>query len=416
MTPLSAAIPLRTTAVWPGFREPLPIPHRYGQAGGRLLQYSADRRVFVWADHAVAFVDAVLVGGQPVGNWQHRNGVDAVGHAVAFIEFDAPIEEGADVVARGRGKLGRAGLLVNPADVLSDLLSGIAGRPELELSAFRAECAVAGLQVGGSLTSADTLRDVVRALCDSVGAAFGERGAFLLPGPAVGGWRVPRDVSLDAGVQLADLVNDLTLRFSFQDGQPRAMVRLEAPDSVRTYGRRPAVVDAPWLAQARTAIEVGTRRLQQTARPAWSVSTGPVERVLRIGDVIALDHPTLPLQASAVVLGRALDAALGTTSVRVVVPVGETPAVALVSQSAALEVQPYEGVVIETVGSERVLTLREADGRPIVGAACRLNDSITRYTDGAGRVSFPVSAMPPGVHIIVISTEDGRTLATEVTV
>jgi hypothetical protein len=85
MTPLSAPLPLRTTAVWAGFREPVAIPHRYGSTGGALLQYSEDRRVFVWADHPVQAIDAVLVGGQPVGNWQHRNGTDSTGRAVAFV-------------------------------------------------------------------------------------------------------------------------------------------------------------------------------------------------------------------------------------------------------------------------------------------------------------------------------------------
>lgn len=417
MTPLSAPLPLRTTAVWPGFREPVAIPHRYGQTGGRLLQYSQDRRVFVWADHAVAGVDAVLIGGQAVGNWQHRNGTDATGRAVAFVEFTQPVEEGADLVARGRGKLGAGGLMVNPADVLADILTSIAGRPAIDLSDFRGACAAAGLEVGGSLERPETLRAVVRSLCASIGAVFSDGRAFLWPDDApTGGWRIGAEVEIDAALQQDTLANDLTLRFAAEDGQPRASVRVEAPDSVAAYGRRERLEDAPWLASPRVAIAVATRALQQRARPAWSVGTGPIERVLRIGDVVALDHPTLPVQASAVVLGRELDAQDGSTRVRFELPVGDAPAVRLVSQSAALDVQQYDGVAIETVGSERVLTLREADGRPIVGAACRLNDNITRTTDGAGRVSFPASAMPPGVHVIQVRTADGREFATEVTV
>ena len=417
MTPLSAPLPLRTTAVWPGFREPAPIPHRYGQAGGRLLQYSADRRVFVWADHPVAGVDAVLIGGQAVGNWQHRNGTDSTGQAVAFVEFDQPVEEGADLIARGRGKLGAGGLMTNPADVLADILTTIARRPPIDLSDFRGACASAGLEVGGSIERADILRAVVRGLCASIGAVFSEGRAFLWPVDApTGGWRIGGEIELDASLQLDTLANDLTLRFAVEDGQPRASVRIEAPDSVATYGRRERVEDAPWLTSPRVAIAVASRALRQQARPSWSAGTGIVERVLRIGDVVAIDHPTLPVQASAVVLGRELDAQDGSTRVRFELPVGDVPAVRLISQSAALDVQQYEAVVIETVGAERVLTLREADGRPIVGASCRLNDNITRLTDGAGRVSFPASAMPPGVHVIQVLTSDGRQLAVEANV
>ncbi|MFN7782241.1 MAG: hypothetical protein ACK5PG_05865 [Lysobacterales bacterium] len=417
MTPLSAPLPLRTTAVWPGFREPAPIPHRYGEAGGRLLQYSADRRVFVWADHPVAGVDAVLIGGQAVGNWQHRNGTDSTGQAVAFVEFDQPVEEGADLIARGRGKLGAGGLMTNPADVLADILTTIARRPAIDLSDFRGACASAGLEVGGSLERAETLRAVVRGLCASIGAVFSEGRAFLWPVDApTGGWRIGGEIDLDASLQFDTLANDLTVRFSIEDGQPRASVRIEAHDSVAAYGRRERVEDAPWLTSPRVAIAVATRALRQRARPAWSVGTGTVDRVLRIGDVVAIDHPTLPVQASAVVLGRELDVQDSSTRVRFELPVGDVPTVRLVSQSAALDVQQYEAIAIETVGAERVLTLREADGRPIVGASCRLNDNITRLTDGAGRVSFPASAMPPGVHVIQVRTEDGREFATEVTV
>lgn len=417
MTPLSAPLPLRTTAAWAGFREPVPIPHRYGQTGGRLLQYSQDRRVFVWADHPVAGIDAVLVGGQAVGNWQHRNGTDSTGRAVAFVEFDQPVEEGADLIARGRGKLGASGLMTNPADVLADILTSIAGRPAIDLSEFRGACASAGLEVGGSLERADILRAVVRGLCASIGAVFSDGRAFLWPaGAPTGGWRIGGDIELDASLQLDTLANDLTVRFAVEDGGPRASVRLEAPDSVAAYGRRERVEDAPWLVSPRVAIDVATRRLQQSARPSWSVGTGPIERVICIGDVVALDHPQLPVQASAVVLGRELDTEDGSTAVRFVLPVGDVPAVRLVSQSAALDVQQYESVTVETIGSERVLTLRETDGRPFVGASARLNDAITRFTDGAGRVSFPASAMLPGVHVIVITTADGRTLTTEVTI
>jgi len=47
-----------------------------------------------------------------------------------------------------------------------------------------------------------------------------------------------------------------------------------------------------------------------------------------------------------------------------------------------------------------VITVTDDAGTPIAGAQCRLDGSLTRVTDGAGRVSFPLSAMPPGQHYI----------------
>jgi hypothetical protein len=423
MTPLSAPLPLRTTAVWPGYREPVAIPHRYGQTGGLLLQYSADRRVFAWADHACAGVDEVLIGGQPVGNWQHRNAPDSTGRAVCFVEFDQPVEEGATPIARGRGKLGAAGLpMTNPADVVIDILAGIAGRPLIaaQLADFRAECASAGLEVGGSIERPDSVRAVVRQLCSSVGAVFAEDAqavCHLWPGP-VGGVAavVGRQHELQASVRLSDVATEATLRYAWEDGGPRAQVQAEATESVQMYGRRSRQIDAPWIASGRVAVAVLTRLLQHSARPAWGVLVGPLERPLRIGQTVRLDHPVLPLASLNLVLGREFDVQAETTVVRLSLPVGDLPAVRVISQSSQLAAALYEGVSITTVGDERVLTLREADGRPIVGAAARLDDNITRFTDGAGRVSFPVRSMPPGVHVIQVLTADGRSLATEVTV
>jgi hypothetical protein len=53
-----------------------------------------------------------------------------------------------------------------------------------------------------------------------------------------------------------------------------------------------------------------------------------------------------------------------------------------------------------TQGSSRIVTITDDNGRPIANAACTLNRSLTRTTDSGGRVSFPISAMPPGSHII----------------
>jgi hypothetical protein len=176
MTPLTGALPLRTTAVWDAYREAQPIPHRYGETAGVLLQYSADRRTFVWADHAVAGIDTVLVSGQQVSNWQHRNGTDSTGHAVALVEFDGPVDEGAELIARGRGKTANGRLMTNPADVVLDILNTLAERgvPAARLDDFRAACQITGLELGGSIEAADTVRAVITGLCNSIGAVWAD--------------------------------------------------------------------------------------------------------------------------------------------------------------------------------------------------------------------------------------------------
>ena len=423
MTPLTAALPLRTTAVWDAYREAQPIPHRYGETAGALLQYSADRRTFVWADHAVAGIDAVLVSGQQVSNWQHRNGTDSTGHAVALVEFDGPVDEGVELIARGRGKTANWRLVTNPADVVLDILNAIAERgvPAARLDDFRAACQIAGLELGGSIEATDTVRAVITGLCNSIGAVWADdaRGLCHL-------WPVaeltsttgtlPGQIDCDASADAADLVNDITLRYQFEAGSPRAAVQLDAPDWVLRHGRRAVVIDAPWIASSRVALGVVTRLLQHRARPLWAVSLSGIERDLRIGDVVPVSHDLLPVTADAMVIGREYDLSTRTSSVRVQVPAGSLPSVRLVRQSSALEAAQYEGLTLQVVDGGYQLTLTETDGRPIVGASATLDEQTTRISDGAGRVTFPASAMTPGVHVVVILTSDGRTLATQVTI
>ena len=53
-----------------------------------------------------------------------------------------------------------------------------------------------------------------------------------------------------------------------------------------------------------------------------------------------------------------------------------------------------------TVNGDRVVTITDTSGRPIAGASCRLNGSITRTSDSAGRVA-PVAQMPAGSQYVI---------------
>lgn len=420
MSALSQPLPLRDTSAWGGYREAVPIPHRYGQASGVLLQYNASRTEFAWAGHAVLSIDEVLVDGLPVGDWQWRNAVDAQGLPVAIVQFGQPQDEGAQLLARGRGKRHpRTGeLMTSPADVVADVLA-LAGQPvtDGEMADFRRACSAEGLDVGGSIDQADSAQSIVRAICESIGAIFcadTPGRCRIWPSAAAPAPRATvRSGELQATTSAADLANDLTISYAHEDGTPRATVRLEAPDSIATYSRRPATLEARWVTSARVAAAVGQRLLQHRARPTWQM-TVELARTVRVGESIAIAHPAAPIGGIFVVLSREVDLDSGRVTASFVAPVGDMPAVRLVAQSAAFDTVQYDGVTVETRGTERVLTLREENRAPIVGAEVTLDGTLRRYTDAGGRVSFPVAAMPPGDHRLDIRTADGRTLTTTV--
>lgn len=423
MTPLSAPLPLRTTTAWDAFRAAAPIPHRYGETCGELLQYNEQRTEFVWADHAVQAIDAVYVEGQAVGDWQWLNTTDTAGHPIALVRFGQAQDEGATLSAAGRGKLHpvTGQLMTNPADVVLDVLAGIAGRSisSASLDAFRRACEAAELTVGGSLASAtETVRGVVRGICASIGAVFGEdmRGLCRLwPGGVQDASRATvrdGDVSASSAID-DDFYTDLTVAYSYDGDEPRATVQLEAPEMVRRYGRKAVTLEARWISSARVAAAVAYRLLAFHARPQWAVSVTPA-RVLAVGDTVTLAHPQCPVAGAHIVLARDYDVEAGTARVSVRAAAGDAPALRIVRQAAAFEPAQYAGVGVTTVGGERVLTLREETGLPIVGAAVTLDGTLSRTTDATGRVSFPVASMPAGEHVLIIVTADGRRLTTTV--
>ncbi len=423
-TALTAPLPLRTTAAWGAYASVAVIPHRYGRVSGAALPLDSTRTRFVWADHASAGIDAVTVGGADAADWQWRNDVDPTGHPVTLIVFNQAVDAGADVAASGRGKQHPVTgvLLENPAAVLWDVLANVAGRPlaESALAAFAAECRAAQLLAAGSLDAADPVGSVARAIAESVGALYAADLpglARLWPASATRARvRVDQRLVVEATCSAEALCNDLTLNFDFADGEARQSIHLDAPDSIARRGRLAASVEARWIADARVAFSVAAQRLATTARPRWVVSVGGLRQPLALGDAVELSHPVVPLSGLHTVTARErpLDGSASRATV-VAMPSG-TVAVRLVGQGAAFAPRAYSNVVVQTVGSDRVLTLQEADGRPIAGASVTLDGSIARTTDDGGRVSFPAALMPVGWHTLVILTADGRTLTQTVLV
>ena len=155
MIALTDKIPLRQNVVWGTFSKAEFIPHRYGAVGGKLVQYDRQRLNFVWADHPVESIDQVLVNGLPATGWTWANVIDVTGHPVAMVTMQQPVDIGATIIARGKGKLHPAtgARMTDPAAILFDILANICGRSVTESSfgTFSAACAARGLEAAGSI-------------------------------------------------------------------------------------------------------------------------------------------------------------------------------------------------------------------------------------------------------------------------
>ena len=415
-TLLAGPLPLRQSTIWGGYREAVPLPHRYGSVSGALIQYNATRTLFAWADHACEGIDAVLVEGQPAGEWQWYTLVDASNVPITVVEFGQPQDEGATLIARGRGKLHpvTGQRMTNPATVVWDVLANIAGQAvtEADLEPFRRLCESMGIEIGGSIEGGESAQAVARDICASIGAHFcvDAPGLCMMTDASTGAARARiRKGALAAklSADLDSMANDVTVQFGYEDGQPSGSVQLDAPDYVARFGRRSATLEARWVTSARVAYGVASRLLHARARPRWVFDQVPVPRMLNVFDGVAIDHPLAPVTGTFPVLAREVNLDTGKSVVTLSAPVGDAPAVRLVRQASAYGVQAYVGATAQTVGTDRIYTITEADGRPVVGASITAN-GFTRTTDTAGRVAFPISALPPGSYVFQIVALDGR--------
>lgn len=403
---------LRDTTTWPGYREARAIPRRYGTCGGEALQYDGTRTRWVWADGASMAVDAVFVGDQPSPAWTWANTLDAAGQVVTMIEFAAAVPEGSRVVARGRAAMHpvRGGLLENPGDVLWHVLAhlGQLPVPEARLRAFAQQCADLGLLVGGSIEQDRPLYEIAREICGSIGAVFSPDMLGLarawpgFDGAPVAVVTRQAGVNIESRAAVRELVQDLTIRYAPEAGEPRGAVQYRA--GAAPAGAGSEIVDAPWLSSARVAALVCARLLAQRCRPQWEIEVAGLPGVLRIGQAVDLQHPRAPVAGPQMILARTLsdagDGLRSAVTVRARAP-GATPPLLLVRNTNASEALPTATAGAAAAGSELEILILDETDQPLAGAECTLDGVVTRRADSAGRVKFPARYATPGDHVIV---------------
>lgn len=402
----SADLPLRTNADLGVFRDVVPLPWRFGRAvPGRCVRLGATGTLWLWADHASSAVTSVSVGNQVIGGWSWRNDIDARGNPVTLVQTVDALEEGAEVIATGDGALDPlAGtLMTNPADIVYAICQR-AGR-SIDRGAmvdFRTECQARGLEISGTIDTG-SLQAALAGIAESIYAAFGRNlpGLMRLRPRSSAQVTIPaRDTPTAAGVR-DGIATRLRVRYALQDGRPRASLEARALAVEALRGSTVAEVTLPWVRDERVARDVASRILADRARPRYDVPAARQQRRLVPGDVVSASVAALGISGQALVVSSTL-ADRGSTP-KLELAAGTAPAIDIVTTASAWTPEQYTGATVTTQGDQRVLTITAPDGRALSGARCTLNGSNVRTTDSNGKVSWPVSLMPPGVHTIEIT-------------
>ncbi len=424
--PLSDNLPLRTSAVWGGWRDIKVLPWVWGSATLAPIQYSDDQRTFLLADHPIAGVDAVTRDDVPNNAWAWRNALDSTGHAVAFLELATPLSDGERLAVTLRGRMhpqtGR--LLQTPAEIAHDLLANLARAPVTwaDFDDYRAQ--TSDWRLGGVLAdNTITIRAAMDRLMQSCASAW----SAAMPGIALTWPPVPETDApalpitaatasdVQASTSSTGLVTSLRVLFDWDDAAQRyrRAVQLQATDAVKTWGLLEQEWQAPWLRSPRHAEQLGRRVLAWLARPRWQMQWRMDFADVATGAWVDITHPLAPSQGRHRLLSADLDTTAAQLTCTVEAAVGAPPAIELVQLSAAFDPLIQPGIAVEVANGEIIFTARDEQGNPIPGASVTLDDSITRIANAAGQVSFPVQR---GRHTLLIKAQGYTPMQTTVVI
>ena len=413
--PLSDNVPLRTSAVWGGWREVRVLPWGWGQVTVTPIQYSDDQRVFFLLDHPIAGVDEVRRDDVATQAYAWSNGVDSTGQAVSFLELAEPLADGERLAVTLRGRMhpqtGR--LLQTPAEILHDVLAHLARAPVKwpDFDDYRTE--TAHLVLGGLLAdNSVSIRAAVDGLIQSAGGAW----AAAMPGialtwppladdatPALRVDKLSAD-SLQAATSATGIYTVLRVLYDwdYAAGRFRRAIQLQAPDAVKDYGVLELEWQAPWLRTPRHAEQLGQRMLAWLARPRWRVTWQQSFADVATGAWVHIDHPLSPVQGRHRLISAELDLSSASLACTVEAPVGAIPAIETTRLSTAFDPVIQPGITVEVADNEIIFTARNEQGHVLAGARITLNGQATRIADSAGRVSFPVQR---GRHVLLIEAD-----------
>lgn len=413
--PLSDNVPLRTSAVWGGWRQVRVLPWGWGAVTIEPIQYSDDQRVFVLLDHPITGVDVVKRDDVGTHAYAWYNGVDSTGQAVSFLELAQPLSEGERLAVTLRGRMhpltGR--LLTSPAEILHDVLANLARAPVewADFDDYRTE--TAHMVLGGLLNDDKiSIRAAVDGLMQSAGSAW----AAAMPGIALTWPPLPDDTVPAIRVDKLTAENLLpttsatgiftVLRvlydWDYAAGRYRRAIQLRAPEAVKEHGVLELEWQAPWLRTPRHAEELGQRMLAWLARPRWQISWKHTFAEVATGAWAHIDHPLSPIQGRHRLINAVMDQSSADLSCTVEAPVGDAPVIETTQLSSAFDPVVQPGVTVEVAGSEIIFTARDEQGHVLAGAKITLNGKVTRVADSGGRVSFPVQR---GRHVLLIEAD-----------
>ena len=264
----------------------------------------------------------------------------------------------------------------------------------VSMAKFATDCARLGYIGGGSITEPITRQSLARQIADSFGAVFTPTSGIVFADPDYSPVTVEPGPIRSQGKPAGEVVAS----FDYADGQPQQTVtlRARAGDSEQ--------VSLPWVQSQRVAVMVAKSLAIERSGQLWQFEF--TKKTNRLSAASSVAFSLAPFGARTGIVTASTYNFSDTTGAAQFRTNAATTA-ELVHQSRRFGADSASSTTIERVGDEVNLYVRDPDNDlPLSNAKCTLDGRMTRYTDAAGLVTFPASAVDDGLpHRVKIEAE-----------
>jgi hypothetical protein len=393
-------IPLITTDKLGAFFESKPIGHHYGDLSrSKVRCIKIDSSTYLVAAHACKSITACFIDGKKTDGFEAQVIVGTDGVARQCVVLTTPAASNSPIVEVSLiGKVNPANgkLLENPDEIIENVAS-LSGRT-LNFPLFREQCNKRGIRIAGSVYEVKSLRHYVNEIIESVGAKWLGDNAVFYPDDALG-YAIPIEASSVAHeINMGDVAGKLVIYYAWNHAADRHGAYLELTAKGCQYDNK-AIFYAKWIRLARDAEALGRRLLAKRAGE-FVKTTIVAEGIVRAGQVVAVEDSNF--SGEMLVLSSEPNEVSSAITGEIILQQHEYMEVTQFSNENSSVRSERIDVLLDLEKREALITVFDAQNRPMAGILITYDGAITKQTNKVGSATFSVSS---GNHTLVLEGE-----------
>jgi hypothetical protein len=394
-------IPLVTTDKLGAFFESKPIGHHYGDLSrSKVRCIKIDANTYLVAAHACKSITACYIDGKKTQGYEAQVRADVDGVARQYVILTTPASSNTPIVEVsliGKVNANNGKLLENPDEIIEDV-ANLSGRT-LNFPLFREQCNKRGIRIAGSVYEIKSLRHYVNEIIESVGAKWLGDNAVFYPNDDLGYAKPIEASSISHEINMEDVAGKAVVYYAWNHAADRHGAYLELTAKGCQYDNK-AVYYAKWIRLARDA-EAFARRMLAKRAGEFVKTTITAEGVVRAGQVVAVTDANY--SGEMLVLSSEPNEVSSQITGEIIISQHELMEVTQFSNENSSVRSERIDVLLDLTKKEAVITVFDAQNRPMAGILITYDGAVTKQTNKVGSAVFSVSS---GNHTLVLEGED----------